>query len=1357
MEEFKHPIHLNTNDTLGDPKRRHYPSSLRSGWFCCLAGALLLWAGVAQASLVNQWRGNDYTGGNWIDNVGGVAATANGSPLAVPGAFGTNAGVTMNGGYFTVPAGAGPAGSSNFTVAIVFKPTAQMPDYNNNNGWSANYWASIPLIGYDIGGGGMADWGISYGGDTGYKAITGVGVQKITTGAGDIQQQGANLALNAGHVCVLQVDATAGTIATYVDGAAITTNTVVTVTNRSVTSTAFIGGGTFVGSVRFPGQISVIELYNDATNDPVALSQSLLSNFGAPAPIVLSSTMGADVGQSVKLKASIPASASATNAFSVTLTSDNPSVVASTSVTFAQGTTDKTVSLPILGAGTANLTASGTGVGSAAIVLYGLDESGFGFQWLADSFVSGGAWVDSISGVSATPMTGTELAVPGAFGASRPGVAGNGGGFYIPGGQTIPSGASNYTLVVVFKPTAAGPKNTWFWNSAGLIGYDIGGNGQGDFGISWGGDGSPAAGQRVLIGLGLSNGSDNWLRTPVGSPLSLFATHAAALQVNGPAGTVTLSVDGAQVGQLVSQPIRGIVANNIPVLKVFNTFQGQMAEIRIYTNCAVNGAGLTGMLLGTYGTLPPVVLTALTPRFVDVGGTVDLNVAVPVSATYSGPFTVTLSSDNGAVVSSTSVVLAKGATSTNLTVSVNAVGMATLTATGSGLTSASLVLGGLAPRTVVNTWAAWDTNTFNSGAAPNPGDAIYSWAGQTNAGSLVQWNTVATPPVFHPQASLTGRPAVEFNGNNTMVIDSSGDPSISPVAGRTNFSCVVVFQALSAGRGSSGSAWWQQVGVVNNETVGFVPDWGCTLDSLGQFSFGVGGPDVTISQSGYKVVDGLFHVAAMACDSLNGQMRLTVDDQPTTSAGGVSSDPRSNYNIRFSDPGFNGLIAEVRFYEGALTAAEATNLISQLETAYNYGYPDQVVCVLQAAYPAEIVGGDVACTVSIPAGANATGSVSVTVTSSVPAAVSLNGGSSLVLTFPASATNVQSFLAHMAAVGTSTLTASSPQLVPTSVTLQALPTPVVVERFRAASLPSQLPGLATGAPVGSWSGDINPAATAYQGSVAPLFRSAATPAGTPAVVFEATNSSSMLLSGAYSPVGGRSNFTVVLVFKATASGSGSGQWFGQAGILDAEEVGTWNDWGIALNSSSQLSLGTGNPDMTMASAVSVNDGNYHVAVLVADPLHQQLRITVDDQPATAATNSISLFPRNPSSLNPSGGDIYFGCGAHSAYFSGELAEAAFYDGPLPASGVATIISAQRAQYGILVPNDLVLQISRGPANAIQLQWSALATSTGYVLEASTNLLSGWTPAGLSQTTTGGRTSSADTLGAGPKFYRLHKP
>lgn len=1293
---------------------------------------LVFTAGLAQAGLVNEWRGDDYSGGNWVDHIGSVAATNSGTPLAVPAVFNAHTGVSVNGGFFAIPAGTAPAGSSNFTVVVVVKPDAPGPSYTG-------YWDATPLIGFDIGGAGQTDWGISW---SGTRFVDGVGVQNVSGSAADVTAATADLAIGAVHALALQVSADLGTVMTFADGVLVQSNKVISVNPRSSANIAYVGGGVFRGT--FVGQYAAIQVYNDATVDCVALTQNLLTTYATPAAILLPYAAGAVPGQNAAVMMVIPASSSASGPFTVTLASDNPAVVANTTVTFPKGTISQTVNLPVLSVGVARVTATGTGVASAVVRVAGLDESGLVNRWVADTYNSGDpVWTDTKGGVGAS-ATGSPLAIAAAFGTAHKGVTRNGGGFTIPLG-TAPGGLSDFTVAVVIKPTALG--NTGgnnYYNGKYIVGYDIGGAGQADWGLAWGGT-SPALGQRILAGIGRSGGDSGLNSGP--SPLALNQTHAAVMQVNSGGKIQTLWVDGAMKQYNANITMIAMDTRDIPLL---TDYDGLCAEVRIYTNSTVDGAGLSGMLQSIYAGVPPITLAAATSPFVAPGGMVNLTVGVPASATLSSPVAVTVTSDNPAVAYSTNLTLATGKTSTNFALPILSVGAANLVATGPALSdSAPVAIGGLSPRVLVEAFRASSAASFNSGTPPNDGDAISLWAGDTNSAALASAGTVF--PYFKANATLAGTPSVIFSNNSILTLE--GDPSVNPVSGRTNFSVAIVYKG--AGTGAGGSPWYQQSGIVNAESGGVVDDWGCTLDSLGQFNAGLGNPDVTMPQPGYNTSDSLFHAAVAAFDVLNGQMRVTVDDKPTTvSTTAISIAPRGNYPTRFGDNNFNGEIAEVRFYDGALTIAEATNLINGFQTTYKLMWPDQSLCSITAAVSGGMAGDDIPVAVSIPPGFNAVSAVSVKVVNGNPNAVALPGGTPITLTFAAGATNVQTLTAHLAAPGSSTLTASASGLLNGTLALAVLGPATLVEAFRAHSLTNQFPGIADGGPVSSWAGDIHPSTMMQQNSVAlPTFVAHATPSGLPSVAFDAANSTAFIINGTDTPVGGLNNFSFAVVFKEAAAGSGDGQWYNMPAIIDAEEPGAQNDWGIAFDANGQLNFGVGNSDYTLLDPHNlVSSTAYHVAILTSYPLKNQMTITVDGYPTTTTPPgaTIGAAPRNMA-------NVYIGRSFSSKYFTGELVEWDVYNGVLTASEIAALNSSLRVKYGILVPTDLVLGLTRVSANSIKLSWPSIATASGYMLESSPSVNSGWGPSGLTVTTEGNSSVATDTIGGAAKFYRLHRP
>jgi hypothetical protein len=339
----------------------------------------------------------------------------------------------------------------------------------------------------------------------------------------------------------------------------------------------------------------------------------------------------------------------------------------------------------------------------AALLLAGVQAgaqdltNGLASRWVSDDYTNGASWIDQVKGTAAAvDGSPTPLAVANVFGSHagvmrNTGATGN-GGFLIPAANP-PTGLTNYTIAVVFQAASAGPTDGSYFNDQSIFGYDIGGGGQPDWGVSWGGSGGRAE-QAVVAGIGRLNG-DSGIQS--GGPLALNTTHAAVFQINGSTGTETLFVDGVQAGQNTGLTILAATNKNgngsIPLLSTKNStigaaFIGSLAEVRVYTNATVSGTALSSYLTNLYAGLQPIILTA-NPVLVPPGFTVNVQVTIPASASQTGPFTVTLTSDNTGVVASTNVALATGVTSANLLLLVKAAGTARLSASGTGVASSA--------------------------------------------------------------------------------------------------------------------------------------------------------------------------------------------------------------------------------------------------------------------------------------------------------------------------------------------------------------------------------------------------------------------------------------------------------------------------------------------------------------------------------------------------------------------------------------------------------------------------------------------------------------------------------------------
>lgn len=202
--------------------------------------------------------------------------------------------------------------------------------------------------------------------------------------------------------------------------------------------------------------------------------------------------------------------------------------------------------------------------------------------------------------------------------------------------------------------------------------------------------------------------------------------------------------------------------------------------------------------------------------------------------------------------------------------------------------------------------------------------------------------------------------------------------------------------------------------------------------------------------------------------------------------------------------------------------------------------------------------------------------------------------------------------------------------------------------------------------VGSWTSANNRTLTAGITSE-PRLKKEATPTGSSAVRFNRN----WLRSYYDSPVAWLTNFSIAIVFKADAVGaSGSSQWYGKSGIVDAEQGGVTQDWGTVIDENGHLGLGIGSPDTTLYSGTSPSlvDGKYHAAVLSWGP---DIEYIIIDNSYIDVSQTQTLAPRNDAGFSI--GSIHTGEGGTTRQFVGDLVEIRFYEGYLdPSAAVQTI-------------------------------------------------------------------------------------
>jgi hypothetical protein len=250
------------------------------------------------------------------------------------------------------------------------------------------------------------------------------------------------------------------------------------------------------------------------------------------------------------------------------------------------------------------------------------------------------------------------------------------------------------------------------------------------------------------------------------------------------------------------------------------------------------------------------------------------------------------------------------------------------------LAVAALLLGGAGSATAASLLDVWRADDLNL----NDGDAVTTWNSASNRSATAVFGET---PSLRFNGTPGGTRVVRFSGSHRLSVANS------PAGGRTSFSVAVVFKATGVGANNS-AQWWGKTGLVDAEEPGVVSDWGTVITETGAVGVGTGNPDNTTYSPGASLVDGNFHVAVFTWGS--GSQSVYLNDRAAMTQGGVSTAARNGAGISIggirtgeANRRFIGDIAEIRFYDAALSGVEATNVISQLRDTYILGNLPRVV------------------------------------------------------------------------------------------------------------------------------------------------------------------------------------------------------------------------------------------------------------------------------------------------------------------------------------------------------------------------------------------------------------------------------
>src|SRR4051812_8619555 len=238
-------------------------------------------------------------------------------------------------------------------------------------------------------------------------------------------------------------------------------------------------------------------------------------------------------------------------------------------------------------------------------------HAGLAINWLGDDYAGGSTWTSNASTGSlsiAATTTGSNVAptaVPNAFGAhSGVSFSTAGSALDVPAGTTpIGLNPANFTVAVAFKTNgAASSSGGSFFNGQMIFGNDSPGGGTPDWCFSYGGTGN----QSIFGSIGTSNAGDSAFQT---GSISTNVVHAVAMVVDATNGTQSYFLDGRLIGRRTGITIAPRTDPNIYRIGggYFNgSFNGTIAELRVYDDAGQNGAALSSAMANAYGASYPV-------------------------------------------------------------------------------------------------------------------------------------------------------------------------------------------------------------------------------------------------------------------------------------------------------------------------------------------------------------------------------------------------------------------------------------------------------------------------------------------------------------------------------------------------------------------------------------------------------------------------------------------------------------------------------------------------------------------------------------------------------------------------------
>ncbi len=570
-----------------------------------------------------------------------------------------------------------------------------------------------------------------------------------------------------------------------------------------------------------------------------------------------------------------------------------------------------------------------------------------------------------------------------------------------------------------------------------------------------------------------------------------------------------------------------------------------------------------------------------------------------------------------------------------------------------------------------------------SAALPVPKDHVGWWPLDATSGSIATnaaWsgnNGTVSGASWNASGRIGG--CLNFNGVNSSVLIAN--PLVN------DFSIAFwVKTTQTAGT----PQWYNGAGLVDADVAFTANDFGTALVG-GKFGFGVGNPDTTIIST-TSINDGVWHHCVATRQEATGVMSVYVDGNFQATGTATKNTLSSPAQLKFGTTGgnyLNGSLDDVRIFTRTLASNEVAALYSSSVIAPSVA-PTNLTATAVGNAKVQLIWseGSLATSYNLKR-ALVSGGPYVTITN-IAATIFTD----------TTVANNKTYYYVVSPVNAQGEGSNSAQA---SVNTSAL-----AVWFKA----DAITGLASGAGVSSWTDLTGNGFNAIQTLTAnqPTYVTNAMN-GLPVVRFNPASNNHLWF---YRPV--QDDFTMIFVYRSSQGiSTGLNFWEG-AGLINGEQGGTVNDFGISLNANGQVLAGVGNPDTTIRSGNGFNNGQPHVVTFKRTKSTGGIVLYVDGtQVMTGTGGTQSLTALNFLALGAQG--------VLNNYLNGDIAEVQIYNAPLADADRLGIERTLKCKYGIAggaTPTAPTGLTGVAGKRLISLNWTLSAGATSYTLSRSTN-------------------------------------